>query len=176
MLPVTDANGQEWEFLLKSWANGAENRRVYVLEGTADFMKANRMRSGDAFGICRAGKGAFKVRRAARGPRSSSDALLVHTPASPQGTGSLCEPNATFPLKPSKQRGLLLAGGSQFRCRAARGAAPDNILRWRRQGRSFAADGQRCLPAPQRRVRAGTALRKARRPRWPRQPPGGAGG
>lgn len=31
-LPVVDAQGKPWEFIIKSWANGNEKRRVYALE------------------------------------------------------------------------------------------------------------------------------------------------
>ena len=38
-LPVKDQGGRKWEFVIKSWANGTENRRVYVLEQTGEFLK-----------------------------------------------------------------------------------------------------------------------------------------
>ena len=38
-LPVKDQAGGKWEFVIKSWANGTENRRVYVLEQTGEFLK-----------------------------------------------------------------------------------------------------------------------------------------
>lgn len=38
-LPVRDRTGRKWEFVIKSWANGTENRRVYVLEQTGEFLK-----------------------------------------------------------------------------------------------------------------------------------------
>lgn len=31
-LPVEDVDGKPWEFVIKSWANGNEKRRVYALE------------------------------------------------------------------------------------------------------------------------------------------------
>ncbi len=38
-LPVKDRGGRTWEFVIKSWANGTENRRVYVLEQTGEYLK-----------------------------------------------------------------------------------------------------------------------------------------
>lgn len=38
-LPVRDRAGRKWEFVIKSWANGTENRRVYVLEQTGEYLK-----------------------------------------------------------------------------------------------------------------------------------------
>ena len=38
-LPVKDRDGRTWEFVIKSWANGTENRRVYVLEQTGEYLK-----------------------------------------------------------------------------------------------------------------------------------------
>lgn len=38
-LPVKDHGGRKWEFVIKSWANGTENRRVYVLEQTGEYLK-----------------------------------------------------------------------------------------------------------------------------------------
>ena len=40
-LPVRDRMGRKWEFVIKSWANGTENRRVYVLEQTGEFLKVH---------------------------------------------------------------------------------------------------------------------------------------
>ena len=31
-MPVKDADGRAWDLVIKSWANGTEHRRVYVLE------------------------------------------------------------------------------------------------------------------------------------------------
>ncbi len=51
-LPVKDRAGRAWEFVIKSWANGTEHRRVYVLEQVSEYIKYNRLREGDAIGIC----------------------------------------------------------------------------------------------------------------------------
>ena len=40
-LPVKDGAGRTWEFVIKSWANGTENRRVYVLEQTGEYLKVS---------------------------------------------------------------------------------------------------------------------------------------
>ncbi len=40
-LPVKDRAGRKWEFVIKSWANGTENRRVYVLEQTGEYLKVS---------------------------------------------------------------------------------------------------------------------------------------
>lgn len=51
-LSVRDAGGRRHEFVIKSWANGTEHRRVFVLEGAADFLRGQRVSVGDAVGIC----------------------------------------------------------------------------------------------------------------------------
>jgi len=42
-LPVKDHGGRTWEFVIKSWANGTENRRVYVLEQTGEYLKVSTL-------------------------------------------------------------------------------------------------------------------------------------
>lgn len=38
--------------MLKSWANGTEHRRVFVLEQATDFLRAHGVGVGDSIGIC----------------------------------------------------------------------------------------------------------------------------
>ncbi len=49
---MKDRAGRAWEFVIKSWANGTEHRRVYVLEQVSEYIKYNHLREGDAIGIC----------------------------------------------------------------------------------------------------------------------------
>lgn len=51
-LPVKDREGRAWEFVIKSWANGTEHRRVYVLEQVSEYIRHNHLREGDSIGIC----------------------------------------------------------------------------------------------------------------------------
>ena len=51
-LAVKDYEGRNWEFVVKSWANGTEHRRVYVLEQTSLFLRSNCLREGDVIGVC----------------------------------------------------------------------------------------------------------------------------
>lgn len=51
-LAVKDRGGRDWEFVIKSWANGTEHRRVYVLEQAAEYLKTEALGVGDAVGIC----------------------------------------------------------------------------------------------------------------------------
>ena len=51
-LPVRDREGRLWEFVVKSWANGTEHRRVYVLEHAAEYIVCKRLCEGDVIGIC----------------------------------------------------------------------------------------------------------------------------
>ncbi|KAA6418689.1 MAG: hypothetical protein FRX49_11342, partial [Trebouxia sp. A1-2] len=48
-----DANDIEWTFVIKSWPNGGENKRVYVMEKTAPYMRRNKMKIGDVIAITR---------------------------------------------------------------------------------------------------------------------------
>jgi hypothetical protein len=60
-LTATDAHGRSFEFVIKSWANGTEHRRVYVLEQAAPFIKAHCLAAGDAVGVCTNGSGALTI-------------------------------------------------------------------------------------------------------------------
>ena len=46
------AAGRRYEFMIKSWANGTEHRRVFVLEQAGEFLRSHGMGVGDAVGIC----------------------------------------------------------------------------------------------------------------------------
>ena len=60
-LPVRDREGRGWDFVVKSWANGTEHRRVYVLEHVTEYISCRRLREGDAIGICADAQGALVV-------------------------------------------------------------------------------------------------------------------
>ena len=60
-LPLRDKHGQRWGFVIKSWANGTEHRRMYVLEQAAEYLANARLREGDAIGICADVQGALLV-------------------------------------------------------------------------------------------------------------------
>ena len=60
-LAVTDLNEKPWQFVVKSWANGSEARRVYVLEQALLFLRTNQLREGDVVGICCDEQGNFQV-------------------------------------------------------------------------------------------------------------------
>eukprot|EP00891_Asterochloris_glomerata_P000981 jgi/Astpho2/981/Aster-x0038 len=51
-LQLKDASGRMWDFVIKSWANGTEHRRVYVLEQAAEYLRTFKLSMGDAVGIC----------------------------------------------------------------------------------------------------------------------------
>lgn len=52
---VRDEWGESHEFVVKSWANGSESRRVFVLEGVGKFLKQHHVGVGDVVGICAQG-------------------------------------------------------------------------------------------------------------------------
>ena len=52
---VRDEWGETHEFVVKSWANGSESRRVFVLEGVGKFLKQHHVGVGDVVGICSQG-------------------------------------------------------------------------------------------------------------------------
>lgn len=54
-LHVRDVFGQEYDFVVKSWANGTEHRRVFVLEQVSKFLKQHHIGVGDTVGICAVG-------------------------------------------------------------------------------------------------------------------------
>lgn len=60
-LPLRDSSGRKWDFVIKSWANGTEHRRVYVLEQVSEYIKANRLHEGDVIGICSDECGALSI-------------------------------------------------------------------------------------------------------------------
>lgn len=49
---ASNAAGRRYEFMIKSWANGTEHRRVFVLEQAAEFLRSHGIGVGDAVGIC----------------------------------------------------------------------------------------------------------------------------
>jgi len=49
---VRDSTGCRYEFVIKSWANGTEHRRVFVLEQAGDFLRTHCVGVGDTVGIC----------------------------------------------------------------------------------------------------------------------------
>ncbi|KAK2079427.1 hypothetical protein QBZ16_003119 [Prototheca wickerhamii] len=44
--------GAAHSFVVKSWANGSEHRRVFVLEGAAEYLRLHGLGVGDVVGIC----------------------------------------------------------------------------------------------------------------------------
>lgn len=47
--------------MIKSWANGTEHRRVFVLEQAAEFLRSHGVGVGDAVGICTDENGAWAL-------------------------------------------------------------------------------------------------------------------
>ena len=60
-LHVKDVHGKRYDFVVKSWANGTEHRRVFVLEQVGKFLKAYGVGVGDTVGICSTGDGELVV-------------------------------------------------------------------------------------------------------------------
>lgn len=60
-LHVRDVFGQEYDFVVKSWANGTEHRRVFVLEQVGKFLKQHHVGVGDTVGICAVGMDEYVV-------------------------------------------------------------------------------------------------------------------
>lgn len=60
-LSVSDTRGRRYEFIIKSWANGTEHRRVFVLEQAAEFLKDHGVSVGDVIGICSDAAGGLVV-------------------------------------------------------------------------------------------------------------------
>lgn len=92
-LAVRDLEGKPWEFVVKSWANGSEQRRVYVLEQAGGFLRSNRLQEGDVVGICCDESGNLVVaantealQQAAAQPNY---ARPKPSPAAPRGTSKL---------------------------------------------------------------------------------------
>lgn len=61
--------------MIKSWANGTEHRRVFVLEQAAEFLRSHGVGVGDAVGICTDENGAWACSEAE--PLSSSRAAAA---------------------------------------------------------------------------------------------------
>lgn len=53
-LTVVDEAGRTWVVLMKTWQNvvSGEHRPTFVLENTADFVRANRLAQGDTLAFC----------------------------------------------------------------------------------------------------------------------------
>ncbi|EFN57994.1 hypothetical protein CHLNCDRAFT_142158 [Chlorella variabilis] len=88
-LAVKDCYGRQYEFMIKSWANGTEHRRVFVLEQAGAFLKAHGVGVGDAVGICSDENGDLvveanseEVRQATVTPKYGGAALAAPPPGS----------------------------------------------------------------------------------------------
>ncbi|PSC70511.1 B3 domain-containing transcription factor LEC2 isoform B [Micractinium conductrix] len=88
-LAVRDSEGRRYEFMIKSWANGTEHRRVFVLEQAGEFLRSHGMGVGDAVGICSDENGELvveanteEVRQATVSPKYGSLALAAPPPGS----------------------------------------------------------------------------------------------
>ncbi|KAL4447259.1 hypothetical protein ABPG77_007292 [Micractinium sp. CCAP 211/92] len=86
-LAVKDCNGRRYEFMIKSWANGTEHRRVFVLEQAAEFLRSHGIGVGDAVGICTDENGELvveanteEVRQATVSPKYGALALAAPPP------------------------------------------------------------------------------------------------
>jgi len=93
-LHVRDVFGQEYDFVVKSWANGTEHRRVFVLEQVGKFLKQHHIGVGDTVGICSVG-GEFVVEvnsddvknAAVNGRTSGTSSMQHHVPAARATSG-----------------------------------------------------------------------------------------
>lgn len=88
-LAVRDARGRRYEFVIKSWANGTEHRRVFVLEQAAEYLRSHGVGVGDAIGICSDERGELvvevntpEVRHATVCPKYGATALAQPPPGS----------------------------------------------------------------------------------------------
>eukprot|EP00887_Chlorella_sp_A99_P001968 scaffold18.g1968.t1 len=89
-LSARDARGRPHALTIKSWANGTEHRRVYVLEGAIDFLRSHGVGVGDAVGICSDERGQLvieansdEVRQATVSPKYLGATALVPPPGPP---------------------------------------------------------------------------------------------
>ncbi|KAI3428154.1 hypothetical protein D9Q98_006538 [Chlorella vulgaris] len=86
-LAVKDCAGRRYQFMIKSWANGTEHRRVFVLEQAGEFLRSHGVGVGDAVGICSDENGELvveantaEVRQATVSPKYGALALQAPPP------------------------------------------------------------------------------------------------
>lgn len=84
--------GTRHEFVIKSWANGTEHRRVFVLEGAGEYLRSVGASVGDVVGICSDEEGELlvetnsaEVRLATQSPKYGSVVSVMPPPGSHSG-------------------------------------------------------------------------------------------
>ncbi|KAK9835948.1 hypothetical protein WJX81_000533 [Elliptochloris bilobata] len=91
-LPTVDHTGRQWEFVVKSWANGSEHRRVFVLEQAGPFIRAYGLGEGDCIGICTDAAGALVIEVNTEAVRAATIrpmyGAMAATACAPTGSGS----------------------------------------------------------------------------------------
>ena len=125
-LTATDVHGRSFEFVIKSWANGTEHRRVYVLEQAAPFIKAHCLAAGDAVGVCTNGSGALTI--LANTPEvpaplhccSACHVLLSSSVAWPAAADLVPSRNSTWRCRHAERLNILFAG-ARGHCAAGAG-------------------------------------------------------
>ncbi|KAL0032413.1 hypothetical protein WJX79_010192 [Trebouxia sp. C0005] len=129
-----DANDIEWTFVIKSWPNGGENKRVYVMEKTAPYMRRNKMKIGDVIAITRRPD-------AQLGVECNSEAAL-HAISQGRGFCDNGKPAAVLRHNP-------LAGLAAVAEQASNGSAGYGQARASPKGRTLAADRPPSSQSPQ---------------------------
>lgn len=109
-LEVRDTAGHRHTFVIKSWANGTEHRRVFVLEQAAEFLRTSGMGVGDTIGICAGEDGGLVVECNTEAVRRAT----VCARFLPAGAGA--SPRVLAPPPGSSGGGVPLAGGAPGRC------------------------------------------------------------
>lgn len=108
-LAVRDATGRRYEFVIKSWANGTEHRRVFVLEQASDYLRAHGIGVGDTVGICTDEHGELVV--------EANTPEVCHAVVCPKyGAAALAPPSASASGLAVTAAPLPLAGTAAGRC------------------------------------------------------------
>ena len=91
-LMAHDAQQRGWDFVVKSWANGEQRRRVFVLEQAAPFLRAHHVAEGDVLGMRINTTGGLVVEARTCPPRVGGHSTC-NNPTQPE---LLCDQRSTF--------------------------------------------------------------------------------
>lgn len=104
-LTVSDTRGRRYEFIIKSWANGTEHRRVFVLEQAAEFLRNHGVSVGDVIGICSDAAGGLvveantdAVKEAIVSPRYGAGPFQMSGPTGTGKSAGLRDAQGSVPL------------------------------------------------------------------------------
>ncbi|KAL6774554.1 hypothetical protein ACKKBG_A25450 [Auxenochlorella protothecoides x Auxenochlorella symbiontica] len=108
--------GAQHAFVVKSWANGSEHRRVFVLEAAGEYLRTLGLGVGDTVGICAAPDGGLVVAANTPELRAATAYPRVAGGAAAAGPGNNARPGSALGLAGLPSSATRGAGACLGRC------------------------------------------------------------